>query len=168
MTRDPSAESDSWHTLVANKPETRTETSNGDGPSPGSDSGTDLYRLLKDILILTGRDGHTADAVIEELSERGENVVRYDTAGFPTKCRLAVPLTGNGWAGALTDSRPLDPESVTSVWWRRPNEFVTPEEWPDHARAFAVSEEACPAAMGGGPSVLPPLAHGPAHPEGAL
>ncbi|UXY29466.1 putative ATP-grasp-modified RiPP [Streptomyces sp. HUAS TT20] len=32
-----------WHAEAANKPETQTETSNGDGKKPGSDSGTDLY-----------------------------------------------------------------------------------------------------------------------------
>ncbi len=92
------------------------------------------------ILILTGRDDLTADAVVEELDKRGENVVRFDTADFPTASRLAVSLTGDGWMGTLANSRTLDFQSVKSVWWRRPNEFVTPEEWPDHARAFAVSE----------------------------
>jgi putative ATP-grasp target RiPP len=38
-----SAEGNPWHAITAEMPETQTETSNGDGPSPGSDSGTDLY-----------------------------------------------------------------------------------------------------------------------------
>ncbi|MBC3983495.1 putative ATP-grasp-modified RiPP [Streptomyces sp. AC563] len=38
-----SAAGNPWHAEAANKPETQTETSNGDGSSPGSDSGTDLY-----------------------------------------------------------------------------------------------------------------------------
>lgn len=92
------------------------------------------------VLILTGRDDLTADAVVEELAQRGENVVRYDTADFPTASRLAVSLTGDGWAGSLTGSRVLRLEAVKSVWWRRPNEFVTPEDWPGPARALAVSE----------------------------
>ncbi|WP_030422156.1 MULTISPECIES: ATP-grasp ribosomal peptide maturase [unclassified Streptomyces] len=92
------------------------------------------------VLILTGRDDLTADAVVEELAKRGENVVRYDTADFPTASRLAVSLTGGGWAGSLTGFRTLRLETVKSVWWRRPNEFVTPDDWPGHARALAVSE----------------------------
>ncbi|MDI3407949.1 ATP-grasp ribosomal peptide maturase [Streptomyces cavernicola] len=92
------------------------------------------------ILVLTGRDDLTADAVVEELSRRGEHVVRYDTADFPTASRLAVTLTGDGWAGSLAGSRALRLEAVRSVWWRRPNEFVTPQTWPGHARALAVSE----------------------------
>ncbi|WP_415952002.1 hypothetical protein [Streptomyces sp. KLOTTS4A1] len=38
-----SAQGNPWHVEAANKPETQTETSNGDGSSPGSDSGTDLW-----------------------------------------------------------------------------------------------------------------------------
>jgi ATP-grasp ribosomal peptide maturase len=92
------------------------------------------------ILILTGRDDLTADAVIEELVKRGEEVVRYDTADFPTASRLAVSLTDGGWAGTLAGSRTLRLEAVKSVWWRRPHEFATPDDWPGHARALAVSE----------------------------
>ncbi|MFE0701162.1 putative ATP-grasp-modified RiPP [Streptomyces sp. NPDC058872] len=38
-----SAEGNPWHAITAELPETQTETSNGDGSSPGSDSGTDLW-----------------------------------------------------------------------------------------------------------------------------
>ncbi|MFC5802132.1 putative ATP-grasp-modified RiPP [Streptomyces formicae] len=38
-----SAQGNPWHAEASNKPETQTETSNGDGNAPGSDSGTDLY-----------------------------------------------------------------------------------------------------------------------------
>ncbi|UQA35611.1 MULTISPECIES: putative ATP-grasp-modified RiPP [unclassified Streptomyces] len=38
-----SAEGNPWHAITAEMPETQTETSNGDGSAPGSDSGTDLY-----------------------------------------------------------------------------------------------------------------------------
>ncbi|GCD38556.1 hypothetical protein OEIGOIKO_06372 [Streptomyces chrestomyceticus JCM 4735] len=37
------AEGNPWHAITAEMPETQTETSNGDGSSPGSDSGTDLW-----------------------------------------------------------------------------------------------------------------------------
>lgn len=95
---------------------------------------------VKSILVLTGQDDITADAVVEELANRGEHVVRYDTADFPTASRLAVSLTGDGWTGSLTGPRAVRLETVKSVWWRRPNEFRTPDDWPGHARALAVSE----------------------------
>ncbi|MFJ5707590.1 ATP-grasp ribosomal peptide maturase [Streptomyces sp. NPDC093105] len=95
---------------------------------------------MRPILILTGRDDLTADAVVEELVSRGEHVVRYDTADFPTASRLAVSLTGDGWTGSLAGSRAVRLEAVKSVWWRRPNEFRTPDDWSGNARALAVSE----------------------------
>ncbi len=95
---------------------------------------------MRPILILTGRNDLTADAVVEELVKRGEEVVRFDTADFPTASRLAVSLTGDGWTGPLAGSRTVRLETVKSVWWRRPNEFRTPGYWPGHARALAVSE----------------------------
>jgi len=92
------------------------------------------------ILVLTGRDDLTADAVVDELSRRRVAVVRYDTADFPLTSRLAATLGSDGWEGALTGDRSLDLATVTAVWWRRPAEFAVPTEWPDEARAFAVSE----------------------------
>ncbi|MDI3407950.1 putative ATP-grasp-modified RiPP [Streptomyces cavernicola] len=38
-----SAQGNPWHAQASHQPETQTETSNGDGSSPGSDSGTDLW-----------------------------------------------------------------------------------------------------------------------------
>jgi ATP-grasp ribosomal peptide maturase len=92
------------------------------------------------ILVLTGRDDLTADAVVDELSSRGASVVRYDTADFPLASRLTATLGPGGWEGELTSQRTLDLSTVTAVWWRRPAEFAVPTDWPDEARAFAVSE----------------------------
>lgn len=100
------------------------------------------------ILILTGRDDITADAVIDELTSRDEQVVRFDTADFPLSSRLTATLGSAGWTGALSthsqagDSlgRRVDLGSVKSVWWRRPNQFRTPDGWSATAAAYAVSE----------------------------
>lgn len=93
------------------------------------------------VLVVTNRLDATSDPVIEELTRRDVTVVRFDTADFPTASGLAATLTGRGWAGRLTTgSRTVDLEAVQSVWWRRPSEFRTPEEWPADARAFAASE----------------------------
>jgi ATP-grasp ribosomal peptide maturase len=95
---------------------------------------------MSTILVLTGRDDLTADAVIDELTGRNASVVRYDTADFPLSSRLAVTLGPNGWDGVLMGERTIDFDTVSSVWWRRPAEFSVPTEWPDEARAFALSE----------------------------
>jgi ATP-grasp ribosomal peptide maturase len=92
------------------------------------------------VLVLTGRDDLTADAVIDELTRRRASVVRYDTADFPLSSRLAVTLGPKGWGGGLTGERIVDLGAIGAVWWRRPTEFSVPDEWPDEARAFALSE----------------------------
>lgn len=93
------------------------------------------------VLVVTSEPDVTCDPVIAELTRRGVEVIRFDTADFPTASRLAATLSGRGWAGRLVaGSRVLDLEAVRSVWWRRPGEFRTPPEWPDDAQAFAASE----------------------------
>ncbi|MFF1820573.1 ATP-grasp ribosomal peptide maturase [Kribbella sp. NPDC058245] len=92
------------------------------------------------MLVLTGRDDLTADAVVDELTRRRASVVRFDTADFPLSSRLAVTLGPNGWHGGLWGDRDIDLEAISAVWWRRPAEFSVPAEWPDEARAFALSE----------------------------
>ncbi|MGW0731320.1 ATP-grasp ribosomal peptide maturase [Streptomyces sp. NPDC002851] len=93
------------------------------------------------VLVVTNRSDATCDPVIEELTRRGIEVVRFDTADFPTASRLVAALTGRGWAGRpAVGSRTVDLEAVRSVWWRRPGEMRTPGSWPTDARAFAASE----------------------------
>ncbi|MGZ0153662.1 MvdC/MvdD family ATP grasp protein [Kribbella sp. WER1] len=92
------------------------------------------------VLVLTGRDDLTADAVIDELTRRNASVVRYDTSDFPQSSRVAATLGAQGWEGHLTGERSVDLTAVSAVWWRRPAEFSVPSAWPDEARAFALSE----------------------------
>ena len=96
------------------------------------------------ILILTSREDITADAVVDELADRDADVVRFDTADFPTGSRLAATLQGGGWVGTITNTgfpgRVIDLGYVRSVWWRRPTEFRTPEEWAADEQAFAAGE----------------------------
>lgn len=95
---------------------------------------------MSTVLVLTGRDDLTADAVIDELARRNASVVRYDTSDFPQSSRIAASLGAQGWEGQLTGERSADLTAVSAVWWRRPAEFSVPSAWPDEARAFAVSE----------------------------
>ncbi|WP_424644489.1 ATP-grasp ribosomal peptide maturase [Embleya sp. AB8] len=93
------------------------------------------------VVVITAQHDATADPVVLALSERGVDVVRFDTAEFPARATLAASLTGSGWGGALhVGTRTIDLDSVTSVWWRRPGEFRLPEEWTATTRAFAASE----------------------------
>ncbi|MET7279035.1 ATP-grasp ribosomal peptide maturase [Kribbella sp. NPDC005582] len=95
---------------------------------------------MNTVLVLTGRSDITADAVVDELTRRRAKVVRYDTADFPISSKIAVTLDSQGWQGTLSGDHPIELETISSVWWRRPGEFSIPTGWPDEARAFAASE----------------------------
>jgi len=95
---------------------------------------------MNTVLVLTGRSDITADAVVDELTRRRAKVIRYDTADFPLSSKIAVTLGSQGWQGTLSGDHPIELETISSVWWRRPGEFSIPTDWPDEARAFAASE----------------------------
>lgn len=93
------------------------------------------------IVVVTSPDDATADPVVLNLTDRGEHVVRLDTADFPSRATLASSLTGGGWGGALhVGTRTLDLARIKSWWWRRPTEFRLPDEWDEPTRKFAASE----------------------------
>ncbi|WP_406278531.1 ATP-grasp ribosomal peptide maturase [Embleya sp. NBC_00896] len=93
------------------------------------------------IVVVTSPDDATVDPVVLDLTERGEHVVRFDTADFPGRAVLASSLTGGGWGGTLhVGTRTLDLTRIKSWWWRRPSEFRLPDEWDDTTRKFAASE----------------------------
>ncbi|MFI6981700.1 ATP-grasp ribosomal peptide maturase [Embleya sp. NPDC050154] len=93
------------------------------------------------VVVVTAPDDATADPVVVKLSERGVDVVRFDTAEFPARATLAASLSGGGWGGALrVGTRTIDLARVKSVWWRRPGEFRLPSDWTPTARTFAASE----------------------------
>jgi ATP-grasp ribosomal peptide maturase len=92
------------------------------------------------VLVLTGKDDLTADAVVAELNKRRVTVARYDSADFPRNSQLGATLGSAGWGGFLRSDHLIELQGISAVWWRRPNEFVTPSGWSDEARAFALSE----------------------------
>jgi ATP-grasp ribosomal peptide maturase len=83
------------------------------------------------VLVVTGTDDVTADAVIAELNRRGRcEVARVNPGDFPRGVMMSASLDpGSGrWVGpTTTPSRQFDLTDVTSVYWRRP----TPSTFPD-------------------------------------
>lgn len=90
---------------------------------------------MNTVLVLTGRSDITTHAVVDELTRRRANVVRYDTKDFPVSSKVAATLGSQGWQGTLSGDHRIELESISSVWWRRPGEFAIPPDWPDEARA---------------------------------
>jgi hypothetical protein len=93
------------------------------------------------VLVLSGLDDPTADAVVAELRRRSARVVRMDLGDFPIRLRLAASTSPDGWVGRLwADDTVVELAEVRSVYYRRPTRFALPEGLSDGDAAFAGAE----------------------------
>lgn len=93
------------------------------------------------VLVLTGADDPTADAVVTELKHRSARVVRMDTGDFPSALRLAARNDAEGWSGCLVgEHAKVHLAEVNSVYYRRPTRFRMPDGLSDGDAAFAAAE----------------------------
>lgn len=94
------------------------------------------------VLILTGADDPTADAVIAELRHRRATVHRLDLGDFPIHQRMTAVHDEHGWHGTLraADGSTIDLETVTSIYYRRPSRFTFSVDMSTTDRAFAEEE----------------------------
>ncbi|MCT9929248.1 ATP-dependent carboxylate-amine ligase [Planotetraspora sp. A-T 1434] len=95
------------------------------------------------VLVLTQDGDEHADHVVPMLVERGATVVRHDPARFPKDAALQAAFEPHGparrslWLGDAT----VDLETLTAVWFRRPNSPVVHDEIAgDAAREYAERE----------------------------
>jgi len=92
------------------------------------------------VLVLTGCDDPTADAVVAELDRRTA-VVRMDPGDFPARLRIAAMTVGIRWEGRLvTGAATVDLAEVHSVYYRRPTRFSLPDGLSDGDAVFAAAE----------------------------
>jgi RimK-like ATP-grasp domain len=88
------------------------------------------------ILVLTAASDTHADRVIESLTQRGADVVRFDPADFPNRASVTFDAPDRS-AGSVTISihggRTFDLDGVDRIWYRRPGQ---PDPgaavYPDH------------------------------------
>lgn len=97
------------------------------------------------IVIVTEELDPHADVVLLTLREMGHEPIRVHTADFPINgamtFRLGVPTESWRWNGTLqAQGRVIDISSIRSIWWRRPGQYVLPEDWDAHERDFAHGE----------------------------
>jgi hypothetical protein len=97
------------------------------------------------IVIVTEELDPHADVVLLTLREMGHEPIRVHTADFPLNgamtFRLGFPAESWRWNGVLqTQSRAIDISSIRSIWWRRPGQYMLPDEWAEHERTFAHGE----------------------------
>jgi hypothetical protein len=82
------------------------------------------------ILVVSDRasDGHVAP-VVRELTRRGHEVQVFDPAVFPGRAEVTLDSTRRGVRAALRwEEHDLDLDQVQSVWYRRPGDFVLPDQ----------------------------------------
>ncbi|MGH3736822.1 MAG: ATP-grasp ribosomal peptide maturase [Micromonosporaceae bacterium] len=93
------------------------------------------------VLVLTGADDDTADAVITQLDKRDVAVIRMDIGDFPRRLSLAATLAGPCWSGRLaTRDTFVELASVRSVYYWRPTEFRFGERMSMPDAVFAAAE----------------------------
>jgi ATP-grasp ribosomal peptide maturase len=93
------------------------------------------------VLVLTGPDDPTADAVIAALAAHPVQVARIDTGDFPAHMRMSATNVGKGWMGRLRIDRvTVDLEQVRSVYYRRPTRFTFPDGLSEADRIYGAVE----------------------------
>ena len=93
------------------------------------------------VLVLTGAQDATADAVIDEIIRRGVRVARHDLGDFPTRMRFTGWHGRAGWRGQVVgDEATTDLDDLVSVYYRRPSRFTFPQGMSAAARVDAEEE----------------------------
>jgi ATP-grasp ribosomal peptide maturase len=79
------------------------------------------------VLVLARDFDSSADRMVNVLTERGVEVLRVNTAWFPTRVQVSVQLRDGRWSGVLTVPHGrLDFDSVRAVWYRSPEAYRMP------------------------------------------
>ena len=97
---------------------------------------------MSTVLVLTGPDDPTANAVIAEIERRGSIVARYDLGDFPTRTQFTASHNCHGdWSGRIDGPDvSIQLEAVDAVYYRRPSRFRFPDEMSTADQAYAESE----------------------------
>lgn len=97
--------------------------------------------MNRTVLVLSKDVDPTVDAVVEELTGRGTEVLRCDTSWFPTRMSMEAQLAGDLWQGRLsTDDQSVELRSLRSAWYRRPAAFRLPSALSSPERRHVRSE----------------------------
>ncbi len=88
------------------------------------------------VLVLTGSEDPTADAVISEITRRGIRAARHDLGDFPARAWLSAIHDSNGWSGRIIGpDTTTNLDEVVAVYYRRPSRFTFPPGMSDADRA---------------------------------
>lgn len=93
------------------------------------------------VLVISDYGDETVHAVIEQLHRWNATVIHMDIGDFPHQVAIAATITGRQWRGKLvTSESTLELEEVGSVYYRRPTQFVFPDNMSAVDAIFAAAE----------------------------
>jgi ATP-grasp ribosomal peptide maturase len=94
------------------------------------------------VLVIAANDDWPTDRVVTELTGRGVEVFRMDTADFPQQISLTGRIDrGHGWTGELaTVNRTVDLSRVGAVYYRAPGAFQFPDGMTGPEERFAAAQ----------------------------
>ncbi|MFE3940974.1 ATP-grasp ribosomal peptide maturase [Streptomyces sp. NPDC059118] len=94
------------------------------------------------VLVIAANDDWPTDRVVTELTGRGVEVFRMDTADFPQHLKVAARIDGrHGWAGELaTVQRTVGLSRVGAVYYRAPGAFQFPDGMTGPEERFAAAQ----------------------------
>jgi hypothetical protein len=94
--------------------------------------------MKEHILIVTCEYDPHADALVRLLSAQGHQPTRIHTADIPCKTGISVCFQGNEYQCCLETTRgQVDLTLVRSVWWRRPAQYMLPDQLTKEEKHFA-------------------------------
>lgn len=97
--------------------------------------------LTGTVLVLSGPDDSTTDAVVAELAERGAPIARMDLGDFPSRMTMRARLVHGRWQGELSAAdRSVELADVGAVYYRRPTRFTFPDGLSEADAIFAATE----------------------------
>ncbi len=110
-------------------------------PSLSPEQTPELVDSAPTVLVLTGAEDPTADAVIREISRRGVRVARHDLGDFPARMGFTARHGEGGWSGRITGPEmTTDFDGLVSVYYRRPSRFTFPPGMSTADRVYAEEE----------------------------
>ncbi|MFH8500666.1 ATP-grasp ribosomal peptide maturase [Streptomyces coeruleorubidus] len=95
------------------------------------------------VLVIAANDDWPTDRVVIELTGRGAEVFRMDTADFPQQISLTgrIDWGHDGWAGELaTVHRAVELSRVGAVYYRAPGAFQFPDGMTAPEERFAAAQ----------------------------
>lgn len=95
------------------------------------------------ILIISSPNDEHSKAVIDKLNQRGEPFTLLDLSQFPRNQKLSIAYSASGnykYSIILEGRSELDLSTCKSVWWRRPQPFISHNELSKEYKHFALNE----------------------------